>query len=325
MARWVDFIRERNPDLVWRHGRGSDYGDWLSVDAETPKDLLATAFFAQSARLVADSFELLGDAEEAKRYGEVADGVTAAFGAEFVGPDGRLTVETQTGYALALRFDLLSAHQRAVAAERLAADVEERGHLTTGFVGVRHLLPALTDIGRLDLAYRLLQNDDYPSWGYSVRHGATTIWERWDGWTEERGFQSPGMNSFNHYAFGAVGEWLFEVVGGIAPDQTRPGFRHVHLAPKPGGGLTSAEASLDSPYGRISCAWTLVEERLSCDVDVPANVTATLTLPVRPGQQLLESGAQAVDAEGIVTVGAGDGLVTAELGSGSYSFVVAAP
>src|SRR5262249_26963420 len=153
---------------------------------------------------------------------------------------------------LALHFDLLSEEQRAPAADALVRDIRERGwKLSTGFVGSPYLPHVLTAAGRLDVAYRLLHQRDWPSWLYAVTQGATTIWERWDGWTRERGYQTPTMNSFNHYAYGAIGSWLYQVVAGIDVDPARPGYRHAVLRPRPGGDLTSAKATLDSVYGRL--------------------------------------------------------------------------
>ena len=172
--------------------------------------------------------------------------------------DGRIQGNTQCCYAMALRFDLLPAELRPKAAQYLEDDIKAKGgHLSTGFVGVSYLLPVLTAAGKIDTAYRLLMQDTFPSWLFSVKHGATTIWERWDGWTPERGFQDPDMNSFNHYALGSCGQWLFDTVAGIGLDPEQPGFRHIVIYPRPGGGLTWARASLRSIRGPIASAWTL--------------------------------------------------------------------
>lgn len=286
MAAWVDRVAAHNPDGVWAHHTGNDYGDWLCVDAIAPKRVVATAFFARSAALTAAAATALGHADDAARFGALAATVAAAFRTAFVAPDGRIEGdgglgEAQTSYALALRFGLVDGDLRDAVAARLVDDVERRGHLTTGFVGVKHLLPALTDAGRVDLAYRLLEHEGYPSWGYSIAQGATTMWERWDGWTAERGFQDPLMNSFNHYAFGAVSEWLFDTVAGIQP--AAPGFRRVRVAPRPGGSLTWAAATYRSVRGEIASRWQRDGAAVVFDVDVPPAVDAELVLPPEAG------------------------------------------
>ncbi|HET8631741.1 MAG TPA: family 78 glycoside hydrolase catalytic domain, partial [Thermomicrobiales bacterium] len=258
MTRWLDYLRRANPDLLWEARRNHDFGDWLSVEADTPKDVIATAYFAHDARLMAQMARAIGRDAEAADYADLAARIAAAFNAAYVTADGRVKGETQTAYALALHFGLLPPNLRPLAAGHLVADIERRGRrLSTGFVGVGYLCPTLTAAGHLDVAYRLLLNEEFPSWGYSIRHGATTIWERWDGWTAERGFQDPGMNSFNHYALGAVGAWLYRAVAGIDTDPERPGYRHIVFHPRPGGGLTYARAELRSPYGPITSHWTI--------------------------------------------------------------------
>jgi alpha-L-rhamnosidase len=187
--------------------------------------------------------------------------------------------DTQTAYILALQFDLLPDTLRAQAARRLAGKVETNGSLTTGFVGVGLICPALTQIGRSDLAWQLVFNDEYPSWLFSVKNGATTIWERWDGWTPERGFQDSSMNSFNHYSFGSVGEWFYSAAAGIQPDESRPGYKHFFLRPQFTKRLSYVKASLDSPYGIVSSHWRLKDGRISYEVVIPPNTTATMELP----------------------------------------------
>ena len=281
MKAWVERIASHNPDGVWANHVGNDYGDWLCIDAIAPKRVVSTAFFARSAALVAAAARGLEEEEDAGRFDALATDIAAAFRTAFIGDDGAMEGDTQTGYALALRFGLVDGEGRDAVAARLVADVERRGHLTTGFVGVKHLLPALTDAGRIDLAYRLLVHEGYPSWGYSIAHGATTMWERWDGWTAERGFQDPIMNSFNHYAFGAVTEWFFDTILGIRPDE--PGFRRVRLAPRPGGTLQWAEGSYRSVRGPIRSRWHLEGDEVVFDVDVPSNAAGELVLPPECG------------------------------------------
>ena len=181
-----------------------------------------------------------------------------AFIKRFVHADGTIEGGTQTSYVLALQFDLLPQELRPVAAAELVRNIRERdNHLSTGFVGTPYINWVLSEMGHLDTAYALLKQTTWPSWLYSVTQGATTIWERWDGWTHDKGFQDPGMNSFNHYAYGAIGAWMYAVVGGIDLDPDQPGYKHIIMHPQPGGGLTYAKAELHSMYGIIRSAWTL--------------------------------------------------------------------
>lgn len=287
MRRWVQYmIQQAGEERIWRGG--FHFGDWLSATyndpsfpaAVTDKDFLATAFFAHSTDLLARISRVLGMRSEAERYQQLFDEVRQAFQAEFLTARGRLSPNSQTAYAVALRFGLLPDDQRSQAAGRLAADIRSRGyHLSTGFLGTPHLCHVLSEHGRLDVAYRLLFQDTYPSWLYPVKMGATTIWERWDGIRPDGTFQDPGMNSFNHYAYGAIGEWLYEKVAGIRPDPEQPGYRHFILAPQPGERLDWAEAHLDGPYGRISSRWERRANRLRLSFEVPPNSSATTYLP----------------------------------------------
>ena len=232
MTRWIEWCRAHSTDLIRDRDRGHDFGDWLAIGAKTPKDVIGTAFFAYSTYLVAKSYQVIGKQEEAAKYEKLYEDIKAAFNRRYVAADGRIHGDTQCCYAMALRFDLLPEALRPLAAKYLVDDIRAKGwHVSTGFVGVSYLLPVLTQAGKLDAAYRLLMQDTFPSWLFSVKHGATTIWERWDGWTPEKGFQDPNMNSFNHYALGSCGQWLYEGVAGIAPDPEQPGYRHIIIHP----------------------------------------------------------------------------------------------
>ncbi len=202
-----------------------------------------------------------------------------------------LFTPTQTAYVLALHFDLLPARLRALAVAELVADIERRGlHLSTGFVGSSYLPYVLSDNGRLDVAYALLHQQTWPSWLYAVTQGATTIWERWDGYTEENGFQDPGMNSFNHYAYGAIGAWLYSTVAGIEVDPAQPGYKHAILRPQPGGGLTRAQATLQTLYGELTSAWAIENGVFTWRVVVPPNTTATAYVPLADGRTVTLDG-----------------------------------
>lgn len=321
MVRWVEYGRRQSKDLI-REKAGSNYGDWLSINAATPIDVLSTAYFAHSTHLVAQAAAVLGRDDDAQKYGRLFEDIKAAFNRAFVAADGRVKGDTQSCYLMALAFDLLPAEKVPMAVSHLAADIERRGHLSTGFVGVSHLCPTLTRHGRNDLAYRLLLTETFPSWLFPVKHGATTIWERWDGWTPEKGFQDPGMNSFNHYSLGSVGQWLFETVGGIGPDAARPGYKHILLRPQPGPGLTWAGCRLDTPYGRVTTHWTTEGGGLRLEVGLPCNTTATLHVPCQDVTQVTESGVPVLLAEGLKFLRMEKGAAVFEAAPGLYHFTV---
>jgi alpha-L-rhamnosidase len=321
MRRWVDYVHEGNQDLLWRERSGVNYGDWLAIGEECPKDVLATAYFAYSAALVARAAQTLGRGDAAARYGRLSDDVKNAFAAAFVDDDGRVAGDTQTGYLLALRFDLVPAALRPLLLAHLLRRLEAaQWHLATGFVGVSHLLPVLSDNGRADIAYRLLNNTTFPSWGYSIQQGATTIWERWDGWTGEGGFQTPAMNSFNHYAFGSVGEWLYGSVAGIRTDPDHPGYSRILVEPMPGGGLTSARATLETPRGEVSSEWRAAGKDIVLEVEIPPNATAAVSIPAASLTSVRESGGVAAEAPGVHDARFETGIAVFEVGSGTYRF-----
>ncbi|MET3848141.1 family 78 glycoside hydrolase catalytic domain [Paenibacillus sp. OAE614] len=279
MVRWVEYLISMSDHLI--RPAYANYGDWLSIDADTPKDVLATAYFAYSTKVMGLISETLGKTGDQRRFEQLFDDISAAFRQAFVDAQGRIHGETQTVYVLALQFGLLTPEQRLQAAAHLADDIRARGNrLSTGFLGVGYLLPALTDHGYQDLAYTLLLQEEFPSWMYSIKHGATTIWERWDGWTEHNGFQTPSMNSFNHYSLGSVGEWMFRYMAGLEADPEHPGFKHAVIQPHPDGRITSLQASYDSLYGRHEVLWEATESGgFQLQVTIPANTTATVHVP----------------------------------------------
>ena len=295
MVRWLEFNIRRANNLIL----GGGVGDHLAP-RRTPVELVDTAYFANSARMVARAAALLGKTEDTAKYEKLHDDIVAAFDAAFVSTNGTVRGDTQTAYILALQFDLLPENLRTAAARRLAGDVETNGHLTTGFVGVGLICPALTQIGRSDLAWQLVLTNTYPSWLFSVKNGATTIWERWDGWTPERGFQDPAMNSFNHYSLGSVGAWFYSGAAGIQADESQPGYKHFFLRPQFTTRLSYVKASLDSPYGVISSHWRVKNDQLVYDVTIPPNTTAELVLPVSP-ENVRQSGKSLADKSGATT------------------------
>ncbi|MBN2308622.1 MAG: family 78 glycoside hydrolase catalytic domain [Candidatus Hydrogenedentes bacterium] len=323
MQGWIEHLRARYPGLLWTTpvpGVG-EYGDWLSNDADTPKDVVVAAYFAYSTDLLARIAQVLGRWDDARRYARLFEEIKTAFVREYVDDDGRIQGATQTCYVLALRFNLLPEELRAAAAAHLVEDIRARdGHLSTGFLGGAYLMPVLSDAGHTDVAYGLVQNESFPSWGYSIRHGATTIWERWDGWTEQKGFQDPGMNSFNHYAYGAVGEWLYRYVAGIDLDPAAPAYERIVIRPRPGGGLTHARAEYESIRGRIFSSWQIQNGRFCLDVTIPANTVAAVHLPASPPEAVTESGKPAAAADGVTCTASEGGAAVFQIGSGTYRF-----
>ncbi len=318
MSRWMGFLEITSDDLI-RKPYG--YGDWLDVNDPTNKSLIGTAFFALDAKLMVLIAQAAGMKKDIKRWQTLEKNVVAAFNREFVTPGGRMVGNSQTGYALALSFDLLPDKVRPLAGKHLAGHIASRNnHLATGFLGTSHLMHALTKSGHHDLACKLLLNDTYPSWGYSIRNGATTIWERWDGWTKEKGFQNPGMNSFNHYAFGAVGQWIYMHLGGIDLDNVKPGFKHVNIAPKPSERLTSAKASYAGVHGKIEVAWQVKDDVFELSASLPANTTGTVRLPGVALESVSENGLAGTNHPDLRNLRAEGDDALFEIGSGSYRF-----
>jgi alpha-L-rhamnosidase len=262
------------------------FGDWLALDGSgkldgaTQRDLIATAFYAYDASLMAKTATVLGHREDAQRFHDLQQNIVAAFQHRFVTPAGLMASGTQTAYVLALYFGLLPEAVRGNAATELVRDIQKRGlHLATGFVGTPYLLDVLEASGHLDIAYQLLEQETFPSWLFPIKNGATTIWERWDGWTPEKGFQDKSMNSFNHYAYGAVGAWMVQSVAGLDLHPDVPGYRHILFRPRPGGSLTWAEAKLQTPQGRVAIRWKITDQHLALTLTVPAGAKATLSPP----------------------------------------------
>ncbi len=328
MKRWLEYIERTNPDGIRRRELGNNYGDWLCIPSDTTfrthspmKTLLATAYWADDAAKLAQMAQATGRGEEARRFQAMFERVRAAFQQEFLREDGRLTVETQTAYLLALAFDLLPEEVRGRAAEHLVDNIRRLGwHLSTGFIGIRLLNPVLTTTGHGDVAWRLLLNEDYPSWLYPVRHGATTIWERWNGWTAEDGFFNPQMNSFNHYSLGSVGEWLYRFAAGIETDSEVGGFERFVIRPYPGGGLRYAGARYRSIRGWIESRWEREGDRLTLKVAIPANTTARVFVPSEEGTEVREGGRPADTAEGIERIGRDGMFAVFRVQSGRYEF-----
>jgi alpha-L-rhamnosidase len=332
MKAWVEYMRRQAGEkYIWSNG--FSFGDWLAFattrsdypGATTAKDFLQTAYFARSTELLAKTAAVLGKREDAAEYAALEEKIRTAFVKEFVTPNGRLSSDTQTAYAMALEFDLLPEAMRAGAAARLAEDVRAFKHLTTGFLGTPVLCKALSDYGYLDEAYMLLNRTEYPSWLYPVTQGATTIWERWDGQKPDGSFQDVGMNSFNHYAYGAIGDWMYRVVAGLELDESAPGYKHVLIEPRPGGGLTKAGTSVESMYGLVASSWEIADGKMTLKIEVPANTTATVRLPNAKLAEVSEGGKPVEGRTGISRTRQIQDAVVLEVGSGKYLFESAYP
>jgi len=320
MERWMNYMASSNPDFLRKNGRNNDYGDWLSIEAETPKDLLATAFWAYDAWLLADMARATGRTEAQKKYEAVFNSVKAAFQKAYIGADGKIHGATQTGYVLALAFNLMPDHLRRTAAQLLVDDIKSKGgHLSTGFIGVKYLNPVLTEMGYADIAFKLLFNKTFPSWGFPVTQGATTIWERWDGWTAEKGFQDPGMNSFNHYSMGSVGEWLYRHVAGIDLGE-KPGYKEIVVHPHVTGELSHVNGSYVSPQGVIKSAWEQKNGKLKLDVTIPANTVALIHVPAKSENVVRESGKAVKNSPELTFMRFENGFAVFKAGSGVYRF-----
>ncbi|HEX2969755.1 MAG TPA: glycoside hydrolase family 78 protein [Bacteroidales bacterium] len=299
MKKWVEYIRAKAGDsYMWKGG--SKYGDWLfyhppvnnhtEPDGYTEPDFIATAFYAYSTNLLSQAAKVLGKTDDQKTYSDLYKKIKEAFIHEYVTPAGRVGTCSQTSYILALKFGLLPDNLRSVAASFLADDIRSRrNHISTGFLGTPYIAFELSDAGYTDVAYDLLLQETYPSWIYPVKMGATTIWERWDGQKTDSTFQDKGMNSFNHYAYGAIGDWMYRVSAGIETDG--PGYKKLTIQPHPAKKLSFAKASYDSPYGKVTSGWERKDGKIIVKVIIPANSEAIVYIPVNDISKIKENGA----------------------------------
>ena len=322
MTKFIAFCQNRSkPDLL-PPDHYACFGDWLNINADTPKDVICTAYFAYSTKLTARAAEVLGKTADATKYNELFNRIKTAFNQAYVTDDGRIVGDTQTGYVLALAFDLVEGAQAKLAARHLVDNIEKRDwHLSTGFIGTKDLMLVLAKIGRNDVAYRLIHNNTFPSWGFSIKHGATSVWERWDGWTPEKGFQDPNMNSFAHYSFGAVYQWMVENIGGIRSDG--PSCKHIIIAPQLDSKLSSATTAYDSIWGRIETNWKRKGNNFALEVTIPANTTATVYLPLNRAahsRTITESGKPLDRAQGVKLLRMESDCAVLEVESGVYKF-----
>ncbi len=317
MRRYLEFVATQAKEFI---GPNRGYGDWLAIGGETEKDLISTAYFAHDARLMAEIATALGRDEDAAKFRALFGKVRAAFQVKFVNADGSIGAHrSQTAHLLALRFNLLRPDQRVAAISHLVKNLENRNwRLGVGFLGVNLLLPTLTDSGHTDGAYFLISGTEFPSWGYSIAQGATTIWERWNSFTKSYGFGDAGMNSFNHYAYGSCVEWLYRTVLGI--DTIEPGFARVVIRPEIGPGVTTASGHFDSIHGRIATNWHLENSRLALDIFLPPNITGEIHVPTDDAAAVTESGGPAASAPGLRFLRSENGAAIYAAGSGNYRF-----
>ncbi len=340
MVEYLAELERKNPDHLWRQGLGATFGDWLTPTITTPEDLLATAYWALDARMMEQMAAATGRTAEAKRYATMFDTIRTAFQKAYVRPDGTVEtvdrypsippptvhptdeapdanreIQTQTAYVLALHMDLVPHELRAAAAEKLVAMIEKNHFLLgTGFLGTPYLLEVLSDTGHSDLAYRLLLNKDYPSWGYLIEHGATTTWERWNGDTMRA---DPSMNSYNHYAYGAVAEWMYRYAAGVDTITESPGFQTIRLHPNFDARLGHLSFDYDSAQGTVHSAWAVVSGTVTWHVTIPANTTAMLDTEATNAREFQVGGAAIASSAAVKATGEAGAYM---LPAGSYTF-----
>jgi len=328
MKAWVDYMQHQSKNYLWN--TGEHFGDWLFYSenddnggnsAITSKYLIAQCFYAYSTQLLINAATVLDNTEDVAYYTNLLAQIKSAYLKEYVTPNGLISSDTQTAYVLALQFDMLPESLRQQAAARLVANIHRyNNHLTTGFLGTPYLCHVLSRFGYADVAYRLLLQDTYPSWLYPVKMGATTIWERWDGIKPDGTFETPTMNSYNHYAYGAIGDWMYRVIAGIDTKTDGPGYKQIIIKPTIGGKLQYAAADYETNYGKVSSHWKLDNGNLLMDVEIPANTTATIYIPVSDKPNVLESGKPVTGGADIKLAEPVAGYVVVNVGSGSYHF-----
>ena len=335
MKAWIDYIRSQAHSNLWN--TGFHFGDWLALDqmknskfnsaagdkdkqddyfGATPNDYIATAFYAYSTSLFVKTARVLHNKEDEAEYATLLKEIITAFHNEYFTPAGRLAIHTQTAYVLALMFNLVEEKNKERTVQALLDLLKENDwHLSTGFLGTPYLCHVLSQNGHPEAAYKLLMQTDYPSWLYQVTKGATTVWEHWDGIKPDNTFWSTDMNSFNHYAYGSIGSWLYQVVAGIEIDETQPAYKHIIFRPTPFQTFQWVKATYDSLYGRVSLQWKITNGKLEIVTEVPHNTTATIILTCADAAHLTVNG-KPFEAESAVH----DGKAILELGSGNWNF-----
>jgi alpha-L-rhamnosidase len=321
MQKWATFIESNSKNNLWQSG--FHFADWLFYQPRMEQHMekngytdtyyISSAFYALSIDHLRKAARVLGKSDDEARYAAQFERIKAAFNHEYVAPSGRTVSDSQTSYVLGLMFDLFKDENREAAVRQLVSDIKgRRNHLSTGFLGTPYLCHVLSDNGQTKVAYDLLMQQTYPSWLYPVKMGATTIWERWDGIRTDTSFQDVGMNSFNHYAYGAIGDWMYRVVAGL--EIGKPGYKHILIQPQPSDTLSRAKVVFQSSYGEIISSWERVGEKLMMNVKIPANTTATVTLPTDDPFSVREGGVAPINMLKTKTG------VQVEVGSGEYQF-----
>jgi alpha-L-rhamnosidase len=327
MKSWLGFMEAKSKNDLWN--TGFHFGDWLfyrpfddndGSSAVTDKYLIAQCFFAHTTQLLINTAKVLGKTEDIPPFESLLKKTKDAYLKEYVTGSGRLVSSTQTAYVLALEFDMLPESMRAQAAARLVENIKSYGnHLTTGFLGTPYLCEVLSRFGYTDMAYTLLLQESYPSWLYPVKMGATTIWERWNGIRTDGSFEPASMNSFNHYAYGAIGDWMYRVMVGIDTYEDGAGYQHIKIEPHIGGNFTFASANLKTYYGTLSSGWKLSGDYIQIDAVIPANTHATVILPAKSRNEITENGKALTDD---IKTNVSDNTIQIEIGSGTYHFEV---
>lgn len=330
MAAWVGYMEKASKNYLWN--TGFHFGDWLFYrpfddndgrSAVTDKYMIAQCFFANSVQIMINTAKVLGKNEDANKYTVLLKNVKDAFLKEYVTANGRLVSGTQTAYVLALNFDMLPENLREQTVDKLVENIKSyNNHLTTGFLGTPYLCHVLNRFGKTDVAYTLLMQETYPSWLYPVKMGATTIWERWGGIHPDSTFEPASMNSFNHYAYGAIGDWMYQVLAGLDTYEDGPGYKHIKIQPHIGGGLTNASASLQTYYGKASSGWKLEGNKIIMDIEIPANTTATVFVPAPNKEAITENGIAVSSSKDLQVTGTESGYVILKVNSGKYHFEV---
>ncbi|QNK63663.1 family 78 glycoside hydrolase catalytic domain [Pedobacter sp. PAMC26386] len=328
MKSWVDYMNGKSQNNLWN--TGFHFGDWLFYrpdddndgrSAITDKSLIAQAFYAHSTQLLINTARVLGKKADEDKYVTLLDQIKKVFLKEYITPNGRLISGSQTAYVLALNFDMLPENLRQQAVDFLVKNIESYGnHLTTGFLGTPYLCHVLSRFGRTDVAYRLLLQETYPSWLYPVKMGATTIWERWDGIKPDGSFQTTGMNSFNHYAYGAIGDWMYRIMAGLDTDGAEPGYKKIIISPQPGGKITHAAAQLETLYGLTVSSWEIENGIFKLAVVIPPNTSALIRLPGAAATKVTENRNSLKEVIGLSKISDQGNDIVINAGSGAYRF-----
>jgi alpha-L-rhamnosidase len=340
MEKYLSAIQAANPDFLWKKDYGIPFGDWLSPEGPTPEDLIATAFWAYDVTLMRQMAHATARSDDERKYLNLFENIKAAFNRAYVRPDGFVggvapppvfasgtatalsdkPIDTQTSYVLALYMNLLPAELRETSAKRLVDKIAANlWRLNTGFLGTPYLLAALSDTGHSDVAYRLLLNTQYPSWGYLVEHGATTMWERWNG---DQMRSDPSMNSYNHYAYGAVAEWIYRYAAGVDTSSSDAGFHTVYLHPTFDSRLSNLDFTYQSPYGTLRSAWSVHGTKVSWTITIPPNAKARLPLLSHEASAFSIDGEPLKHTSKLLLSSTEGGTEVYELSSGTYSFEV---